>query len=269
MKSIDSGCAGSRDSKSRVISQDKMGEVNSVSPSLLSSAESIKNTSSFMPEGWENSASGPKLSDFGKTLGLHEEEQTGGFGDFCNTLSSSPDSWSSQKSNLTEEFCMVGKSESADQEIITKSKKALSVHGLVEIKSTPSDGLAKRPRNKPTAAKSATTQTQAAAADRQPGSVGLILKVCDLSSVCKEAPGPRLWVKSVLPDSPADQCGQILPGFELVRIQGRDVGERLRRGEDLRSIAADIAGAAGTPCSLAFHDHATDRRPELSLTRAA
>jgi hypothetical protein len=49
------------------------------------------------------------------------------------------------------------------------------------------------------------------------GSIGLVLALRDMSSVCPGAPGMRVWVKRVLPGSPAADSA-ILPGHELQGI---------------------------------------------------
>lgn len=51
------------------------------------------------------------------------------------------------------------------------------------------------------------------------GSIGLVLALRDMSSVCPRARGMRVWVKRVLPGSPA-AGGAIQSGHELQGICG-------------------------------------------------
>ena len=99
------------------------------------------------------------------------------------------------------------------------------------------------------------------------GCVGLVLTVKDVSAFCPEVPGKRLWVKRVLPDSPAALHGGIKVGLEVTRVCGSDARSRIQQGEALSTIAADFLGEPGTPCSIRFLDHAEDHEFDAILTR--
>ncbi|EKX33219.1 hypothetical protein GUITHDRAFT_120618 [Guillardia theta CCMP2712] len=50
------------------------------------------------------------------------------------------------------------------------------------------------------------------------GSIGLILVLRDMSSVCEDAKGNRVWVKHVAKGSPADKESKIKIGDEITEI---------------------------------------------------
>ena len=50
------------------------------------------------------------------------------------------------------------------------------------------------------------------------GSIGLILVLRDMSSVCEDARGSRVWVKHVAKGSPADKESKIKIGDEITEI---------------------------------------------------
>lgn len=111
----------------------------------------------------------------------------------------------------------------------------------------------------------------------EPGGFGLILVLRDLSEAVEGAPlGNRVWVKSIVPGSPAHRSNPALaPGDELVRVidhRGNKhyIKELLTRTESIEAVATIMAGAAGTQATLTFHDYGGTRGEfSVALTRRA
>ena len=104
------------------------------------------------------------------------------------------------------------------------------------------------------------------------GSIGLVLCLCDLSAEYPEANGMRVWVKRVVPGSPADSS-DVQPGHELRALCGAigaesvDVGELMASTQRLDKIATILTGPVGSLCTLTLYDYGQGRRYKTTLER--
>jgi hypothetical protein len=104
------------------------------------------------------------------------------------------------------------------------------------------------------------------------GSIGLVLCLCDLSAEYPEANGMRVWVKRVVPGSPADSS-DVQPGHELRDLCGAigaesvDVRELMASTQRLDKIAAILTGPVGSLCTLTLYDYGQGRRYKVTLER--
>jgi len=98
------------------------------------------------------------------------------------------------------------------------------------------------------------------------GSIGLILVLRDMSSVCEDAKGNRVWVKHVAKGSPADKESKIKIGDEITEIgQSNPIPVRkLAEGNHLDSIAKAISGRMGSKCFLRLYNY--ERKEEYTVT---
>jgi len=112
----------------------------------------------------------------------------------------------------------------------------------------------------------------------EPGGFGIILALRDLSQAVEGAPkGQRVWVKTIVPESPADRSNPRLePGDELVQViddsgTQHDIPALVTSSGNIDVVAKLMAGAAGTDATLAFHQHYAGTRQAYSvkLTRRA
>ena len=99
-----------------------------------------------------------------------------------------------------------------------------------------------------------------------------ILALRDMSDVCPAAPGMRVWVKRVVPDSPADESA-IQPGHEL-RVISPEVGapkvqvaELMSTSQRLDTICTVLAGPVGSPCTLTLFNHGDGTLYNCTLVR--
>ena len=98
------------------------------------------------------------------------------------------------------------------------------------------------------------------------GCVGLVLTIRDISDLCPDITGKRLWVKRVVQNYPAAQYSEIKVGLEVTRVCSSDTRARILQGDTLSSIAADFLGNPGTACPISFYDHAEERGFVVALT---
>ena len=99
-----------------------------------------------------------------------------------------------------------------------------------------------------------------------------ILALRDMSDVCPAAPGMRVWVKCVVPDSPADESA-IQPGHELRVISPKvgapkvQVAELMSTSQRLDTICTVLAGPVGSPCTLTLFNHGDGTLYNCTLVR--
>jgi hypothetical protein len=112
----------------------------------------------------------------------------------------------------------------------------------------------------------------------EPGGFGIILALRDLSQAVEGAPkGQRVWVKTIVPESPADRSNPRLePGDELVQViddsgTQHDIPALVASSGNIDVVAKIMSGAAGTDATLALHHHYAGTRKAYSvkLTRRA
>ncbi len=104
------------------------------------------------------------------------------------------------------------------------------------------------------------------------GSIGLVLALRDMSNICPKANGMRVWVKRVLPSSPAEDS-LIRPGHELRAISGRvgapvmNVAVLMSTTQRLDQIASLLAGPVDSPCTLTFYNYDAEASYKVTLVR--
>eukprot|EP00960_Hanusia_phi_P065898 766248-Hanusia_phi.AAC.4 len=98
------------------------------------------------------------------------------------------------------------------------------------------------------------------------GSIGLVLALRDMSGVCEDAKGNRVWVKHVTKGSPAEKESRIKVGDEILEIGKEDPVKVRKLAEEKRLdlIAKAISGRVGSECYLLLYNY--ERKEEYSVT---